>query len=85
MEPTPNPDAPSPKADVVRLRVEVYDALAEAKGLKTREQQAKRHGINKTHMSLIYNGRKGAGLALALRMAQDLGTTVEALFGRRAS
>lgn len=82
MEPTPNPDGMSPKADAVRLRVEVYEALAKAKGLDSRAKQAARHGISAAHMSLIYNGHKGMGLALALRMAADLGTSVEALCAR---
>lgn len=84
MEPTPNPDAPSAKSDRVLLRAEVYDALAGRKGLDTRAKQAARHGISAAHMSLIYNGRKGLGLSLALRIAADLGTSVEALT-RRAS
>ncbi|MEU5938662.1 hypothetical protein ABZ807_05645 [Micromonospora sp. NPDC047548] len=85
MEPTPNPDAESPKPDAVRLRLEVYDALAKRKGLDTVAKQAERHGIGRTHMSLIRNGHKGAGLALAMRMAADLDTSVEALFGRTRS
>ncbi|MEW2383343.1 hypothetical protein AB0873_14810 [Micromonospora sp. NPDC047707] len=84
MEPMPNPDAESPKADVVRLRVDVYDALARQRGLDTVAKQAERHGIGRTHMSLLRNGHKGAGLALAMRMAADLGTSVEVLFGRVA-
>ncbi|MEU0081404.1 helix-turn-helix transcriptional regulator [Micromonospora tulbaghiae] len=82
METTPKPDGESPKSDVARLRVEVYDALAKEKGLTTRELQAARHGIGRPHLSQLRSGRKGAGLALALRMAADLGTTVEALFAR---
>ena len=82
MEPLPKTDAESPKPDGVRLRVEVYDALAEKKGLTSITGQARKHGIGRTHMSLIRAGRKGVSLPLAIRMATDLGTTVEALFGR---
>lgn len=81
----PKSDAESPKSDGIRLRVEVYDALAAQKGLTKITDQAKRHGIGRTHMSLLRSGRKTAGLELAMRMAADLGTTVEALFGRVAS
>lgn len=82
MEATEKKDGALPRGDGVRLRIEVYDALAEKKGLKSVTNQAMRHGIGRTHMSLIRAGRKGVSLPLALRMANDLGTTVEALFGR---
>ncbi|HEY9373778.1 hypothetical protein [Streptomyces sp.] len=85
MEATPKTDGPSPKADGVRLRVEVYDALAEKRGLASITAQAERHGIGRTHMSHLRSGRKTAGLPLAMRMAADLGTSVEALFGRAES
>ncbi|SCL12833.1 hypothetical protein [Micromonospora inyonensis] len=84
MQPTGKTNAPSPRGDGARLRVEVYDALAEKKGLKSVTAQAKQHGIGRPHMSLIKAGKKGVSLLLALRMASDLDTTVEALFGRVA-
>jgi hypothetical protein len=82
MEATEKMDGPLPKGNGVRLRIEVYDALAGEKGLTSVAGQARRHGIGRTHMSLIRAGRKGVGLSLAMRMASDLETTVEALFGR---
>ena len=82
MEATGKSNAESPKANDIRLRVEVYDALAARKGLTSVTGQAKKHGIGRTHMSLIRAGRKGVSLPLAMRMANDLDTTVEALFGR---
>lgn len=83
MQATPKGDAPTITPDApVRLRVEVYDALASQKGLTTVTSQAERHGIGRQHMSEIRSGNKGVGLALAMRMAADLGTSVEALFGR---
>lgn len=87
MEPTPKSDAESPKTDgpVARLRVEVYDALAKTKGLGTVAAQAEYHGIGRQHMTALKAGRKSAGLGLALKMASDLNTTVEALFGRVAA
>ncbi|MGC5033035.1 hypothetical protein [Micromonospora sp. DT229] len=85
MEATEKSDAPLPKGDGIRLRIEVYDALAEKKGLTSVTSQAQRHGIGRPHMSLIRAGRKGVSLPLAMRMANDLETTVEALFGRVAA
>ncbi|RGC68395.1 hypothetical protein C5N14_13775 [Micromonospora sp. MW-13] len=82
MEATGKKDSPLPRGDGIRLRVEVYDALAEKKGLTSVTAQARQHGIGRTHMSLIKAGKKGVSLPLALRMANDLETTVEALFGR---
>lgn len=86
MEATAKSNAEPPKTNAtIRLRVEVYDALAERKGLTKVTDQAKTHGIGRTHMSLIRSGRKGVSLPLAMRMAADLGTSVEALFGRAES
>lgn len=85
MEPLPKTNAEMPKPNGVRLRVEVYDALAEKKGLTSVTAQAERHGIGRTHMSQLRSGRKTAGLELAMQMAADLGTSVEALFGRAES
>ncbi|NBE80349.1 hypothetical protein [Micromonospora rubida] len=85
MQATGKKDAALPVGNGIRLRVEVYDALAEKRGLTSVTGQAERHGIGRTHMSLIRAGRKGVSLPLAMRMASDLGTTVEALFGRVAA
>lgn len=82
MEATPNHDAPLGRSDEVRLRVEVYEALARQKGLTKVSDQAERHGIGRQHMSDLKTGRKCASLPLAMQMAADLGTSVEALFGR---
>lgn len=78
------PDTEQTDSPPTRLRVEVYDALAVPKGLDTVARQAERHGISRPHMYEIRAGRKGAGLGLAMKMAQDLGTTVETLFQRVA-
>lgn len=89
MEPTPKDDAPAPDGDggITRLRIEVYDALAHTKGATTVVAQAALHGIGRQHMFDLRAGRKLPSLPLALRMAGDLTTTVEALFerGRRAA
>lgn len=65
-----------------RLRVEVYDALAASRSLETVPQQAERHGISRAHMYRIRAGHRVAGLGLAMKIAEDLGTTVETLFER---
>lgn len=83
MEATQNSDAPSAESDAkVRLRVEVYDALAAKRGATTVVAQAKLHEIGRQHLFDIRAGRSLPSLPLALRMASDLETTVEALFGR---
>lgn len=86
MEATPKGNAESPKTNGgIFLRVEVYDALAAKKGLTKVYEQAERHGIGRVHMSKLRNGTRGLGLALALRMAADLDTSVEVLCERRPS
>lgn len=85
MTATPKSDGETPKADGPWLRLEVYDALAKTKGAETVVAQAGLHGIGRQHMSEIRNHNKRPSLGLALRMAVDLGTTVEALFERQAS
>lgn len=86
MQQTPKHDAPMPTGDAeVRLRVEVYDALAAGKGLKTVVAQAARHGVGRQHMFDIRSGKRRPSVGLAMKMAADLETTVEALFERRAA
>ena len=64
----------------VRFRVNVHEALAATKRATTVPAQAALHGIDRTHMHRIRTGERTPGLALAMKMARDLGTTVEALF-----
>jgi len=86
MQATSKSDAASMKGDGgIRLRLEVYDALAAAKRVTTVVAQAAMHGIGRQHMSDIRSGKRRPSLGLAMRMAADLGTTVEALFERRPS
>lgn len=80
MEATQNSDAPTAEKDAkVRLRVEVYDALAARRGVTTVVGQARLHGVGRQHMFRIRAGHRPS-LTVAMRMADDLGTTVEALF-----
>lgn len=77
----PKGDAAAAKPDApVRLRVEVYDALAKKRDATRVTDQARLHGISRAHMYRLRNGDQGVRLNLALRMAADLGTTVEKLF-----
>ncbi|HEU4544525.1 MAG TPA: hypothetical protein VFR23_25585, partial [Jiangellaceae bacterium] len=62
--------------------VHVYDALAAAKGVKKVVQQAALHGVHRSAMFRLRSGERSASLDLAMRMAEDLGTTVEVLFER---
>lgn len=83
MAATQNRDDPSAPTDAkVRLRVEVYDALAEKRGVTKVVDQAQLHGIGRQHMFRIRSGNSNPRLPLAMRMAADLGTTVDALFER---
>jgi DNA-binding XRE family transcriptional regulator len=87
MEATQKSDASAPGSDGadIRIRLEVYDALAQAKGAKTVVAQAEMHGVHRATLFRIRNGERLPSLELAIRMASDLGTTVEALFERRAA
>lgn len=64
----------------MRLRVEVYDALAKQRGVTSVVDQARLHRIGRQHMFDLRAGRAQPSLPLAMRMAADLGTTVEALW-----
>ena len=86
MQATQNDDAPAVQSDAkVRLRLEVYEALAARRGVKAVVAQAKLHGIGRQHMFDIRAGRSLPSLPLALRMASDMGTSVEALFEQVAA
>jgi len=67
----------------LRLRVDVYDALAKAKGYDSVEALARLHGIHRSALFRIRAGTRGPRLETAMRMATDLDTTVENLFERR--
>lgn len=69
----------------MRLRVAVYDALAEAKGYPTVESQATWHGLNRATLFDLRAGRTVARLDTAMRMAADLGVAVEVIWERVAS
>jgi DNA-binding XRE family transcriptional regulator len=86
MAATPKSDVATPRGDAgLRLRLEVYDALAKARSAETVVAQAALHGVGRQHMSQVRAGKKRPSHALAMRMAADLGTTVEALFERPAA
>jgi DNA-binding XRE family transcriptional regulator len=85
MEATLNSDAPSPRGDVVAsLRVEIYDRLLAAKGITTVVAAAELHGINRTNLFDYRAGKSRPHLTTAMRMADDLGTTVDELFELRS-
>lgn len=76
-------DAAPPEGDVrIRLRKEVYDALANAKNLRHKAARAQLHGLDRAHFGRIYEGDRVPTLRTAMRIAADLGTTVDALFVR---
>jgi DNA-binding XRE family transcriptional regulator len=78
-------DASATRVDVpVRLRVEVYDVLAAAKGYRSVEAQAKWHGLNRGTLFDLRAGNTQPRLDTAMRMAADLGVAVEVIFERAA-
>lgn len=68
---------------VAKLRIEEYDRLAAKKGASTVTAAAELHGFGPTRLFDYRAGRKTPRLEVAMRMAADLGTTVEKLFELR--
>lgn len=66
----------------MRLRVDICDQLAKAKGIRTVEQQAQVYRIGRSQLFRVRASGRVASLSLALRMAAALGTSVEILFER---
>lgn len=65
-----------------RLRVDVYDMLAAAKGYTTVEGQADWHGLNRATLFDLRAGKTQPLLRTAMRMAADLGVAVEVIWER---
>lgn len=68
---------------IARLRVDVYDRRLAKKGVRTVAAAAELHGINRTQLFDYRSGRKAPHLTIAMKMAADLGTTVDVLFELR--
>lgn len=77
-------DAPTRQADdLLRLRVDVYDAVAQAKGYPSRAAQARWHGLAVSTMwRLIAGGNPAA--QTAARIANQAGVPFEAIWERAA-
>lgn len=85
MEATLKNDAPSPQGDaVVRLRVAVYDRILAARGITTVVAAAELHRINRAQLFDYRSGRAVPLLSTAMKMADDLDTTVNMLFELRS-
>ena len=83
---TDSDDATQARPDIAaRLRVEVYDQLAAAKGYTTVTAQAEWHGLNRTTMHALRAGDNVPRLDTAMRMAADLGVAVEVIWERVAA
>ena len=78
--PTPNTLRRAPER--VRLRVEVYEALAASVGADSPTLQAELHGISRDHIYALKAGTSVPRLDTAMRIAADLCTDVEALWER---
>jgi len=84
MTATQNSDAEPRRGDVVvRLRVAEYDRLAKARGATTVVAAAALHELPRTTLFDYRSGRKTPHLPTAMRMANDLGVPVEAIFELR--
>jgi hypothetical protein len=84
MEATLKDDASSPQGDaVVRLRVDVYDRILAARGITTVVAAAELHRINRAQLFDYRSGRAIPLLSTAMKMADDLDTTVDMLFEHR--
>lgn len=62
------------------MRVEVYRAFVAARGITSVTAMAALHGISRQHMHRLLNGERTASLSLAMHIARQFNTTVEALF-----
>lgn len=71
-------------SDTVRLRTDVYDALAKAKGFPKPEAQAAWHGIARSAMFRLRAGGVPR-LDTAMRIAADCGVPVEVIWERVAA
>lgn len=82
MKATETKDASSQSTDgSVRLRTEVYDALAADKGYRTVESQVGWHGLTRSNWFRIRAGGPPR-LDTAMRVAADLGVAVEVIWER---
>lgn len=83
MTATSTGDAPANAVDApVRLRVQVYDTLAAAKGYRTVEAQARWHGLNRATLFDLRAGKTQPMAATAMGIAADLGVPVEVIWER---
>lgn len=79
-------DTEAPDADApVRLRATVYRALAAEMGARTVVACAAMHGMSRQALFRLLSGASTATLDVAMRMARDLGVSVEDLFEPRPS
>lgn len=82
VEATDLQDVSAHQQDGVRLRTEVYDVLAAAKGYDTVASQAIWHGVARSTMFRLRSGGQ-PNLQIAARIAADLGVAVEVIWGRQ--
>lgn len=71
------PRIEEPKA---RLRVAVFDALAQRQGAETNPERAQLVGMSRAHFARLHSNATNPGLALAMRIARVLGVHVEDVF-----
>lgn len=67
-----------------RLRLDVYDPIAKAKGYPKVQAQAAWHDLSRSQMHALRAGENVPRLDTAMRIAADCGVPVEVLFGAAA-
>lgn len=79
-------DTSSSKIDATtaRLRLDIYDPIAHAKGYRSVRKQAAWHGIHHSTMGALRAGENVPLLSNAMQIARDCGLPIEVLFGRAA-
>lgn len=73
---------PQRRTERTVLKVEVYDALAQRRGLLRIEDQAEHHRVKRQHWSAIRNGRKSPSAALAMRVADQFEVDANSIWRR---
>jgi transcriptional regulator with XRE-family HTH domain len=66
----------------LRLRADVFDALAAERGARTLRQQAALTGVSRSTLSRIRRGEGLPSLDVAMQLAEKFGVPISVLFER---
>lgn len=73
-------DTLSNAVDGPRLNTELYDLIAEKKGLVTKTAQAEYHGVWRGYWSEMYDGLRSPSFKFARKVARQFGVSTDALW-----